>query len=463
MFLDVVEIHLAAGRGGDGASTMRRESHVPRGGPDGGDGGRGGSIYVAVDTGQTTLRDFEVKRRYVAGDASQGGNKTSHGKAGRDLVIGVPPGTAIFDAKSGDLIADLVSREQHVLLVRGGRGGLGNAHFTTATHQAPRHAQKGEPGELREVRFELRLIADVGLVGLPNAGKSTLLAALTAAQPKIGDYAFTTLEPNLGVLELGIDDGRRPTIADLPGLIEGASIGAGLGFAFLRHASRTRVLVHVVDASTADPVRDAAIIRTELEAHNPALLEKTTLVALNKLDRPEAKEREAELIAAFREIGLHVLPISAAGGERGEGIAALRDALADLLPDAETLSYPAEPAGVVVHRINPIASVGFEVSREGEGFRVRGKAIERLVHQTDFARDESAERFQHELARQGIESALRKAGCRSGDTVTIGDLSLEWDDPDDASLLNAAEEAEALELDGVLLAATPNNDGESEG
>jgi len=319
MFLDVVEIHLAAGRGGDGASTMRRESHVPRGGPDGGDGGRGGSIYVAVDTGQTTLRDFEVKRRYVAGDASHGGNKTSHGKAGRDLVIGVPPGTAIFDAKSGDLIADLVSREQHVLLVRGGRGGLGNAHFTTATHQAPRHAQKGEPGELREVRFELRLIADVGLVGLPNAGKSTLLAALTAAQPKIGDYAFTTLEPNLGVLELGIDDGRRPTIADLPGLIEGASIGAGLGFAFLRHASRTRVLVHVVDASAPDPVRDAAIIRTELEAHNPALLEKTTLVALNKLDRPEAKEREAELTAAFRELGLHVLPISAAGGERWGG------------------------------------------------------------------------------------------------------------------------------------------------
>jgi GTP-binding protein len=223
------------------------------------------------------------------------------------------------------------------------------------------------------------------------------------------------------------------------------------------------VLVHVVDASAPDPVRDAAIIRTELEAHNPALLEKTTLIALNKLDRPEAKEREAELTAAFRELGLHVLPISAAGGERGEGIAALRDALADLLPDAETLSYPAEPAGVVVHRINPIASVGFEVSREGEGFRVRGKAIERLVHQTDFARDESAERFQHELARQGIESALRKAGCRSGDTVMIGELSLEWDDPDDASLLNAAEEAEALELDGVLLAATPNNDGESEG
>jgi GTP-binding protein len=462
MFLDVVEVHLAAGRGGDGASTMRREAHVPRGGPDGGDGGRGGSIYVTVDPGQTTLRDFEVKRRYVAGDAGGGGHKTSHGKAGRDLVIGVPPGTAIFDAKSGDLIADLVSREQHVLLVRGGRGGLGNAHFATATHQAPRHAQKGEPGEVREVRLELRLIADVGLVGLPNAGKSTLLAALTAAQPKIGDYAFTTLEPNLGVLELGIDDGRRPTIADLPGLIEGASMGAGLGFAFLRHASRTRVLVHVVDASAPDPVRDAEIIRAELSAHNPALLEKTTLVVLNKVDLPEAKRRQPELITAFRALGLQALPLSAVGGERGEGVTALRDALADLLPDAETLAFPAEPAGVVVHRINPIASVGFEVSREGDGFRVRGKVVERLVHQTDFARDESAERFQRELARLGIESALRKAGCRGGDTVMIGEFSFEWDDPDDASLLDAAEEAEALELDGVLTTSAANS-GESEG
>ena len=286
MFLDVVDLHLSAGRGGDGASTMRRESHVPRGGPDGGDGGRGGSIYVSVDTGQTTLRDFEQKRRLQAGEGGNGGNKKSHGKAGKDLEIGVPPGTAIFDAVSGDLIADIVSREQRVMIVKGGRGGLGNAHFVTSTHQAPRHAQRGEPGETREVRFELRLIADVGLVGLPNAGKSTTLAALTAAQPKIGDYPFTTLEPNLGVIELGLEDGRRPTVADLPGLIEGASMGAGLGFAFLRHASRTRILVHVVDASTADPLRDAAIIREELAAHNPALLEKTTLVALNKIDRP---------------------------------------------------------------------------------------------------------------------------------------------------------------------------------
>jgi GTP-binding protein len=447
VFLDVVDLHLSAGQGGDGASTMRRESHVPRGGPDGGDGGRGGSIYVSVDTGQTTLRDFEQKRRLQAGEGGNGGNKKSHGKAGKDLEIGVPPGTAIFDAVSGDLIADIVSREQRVMIVKGGRGGLGNAHFVTSTHQAPRHAQRGEPGETREVRFELRLIADVGLVGLPNAGKSTTLAALTAAQPKIGDYPFTTLEPNLGVIELGLEDGRRPTVADLPGLIEGASMGAGLGFAFLRHASRTRILVHVVDASTADPLRDAAIIREELTAHNPALLEKTTLVVLNKIDRPGVRERLEELRTGFSALGLKSIACSALGGALGEGITDLRNELAELLPDAETLALPTEPAGVVVHRIDPIAVSGFEVSRDGESYRVRGKAIERLVHQTDFARDESAQRFHHELKRQGIESALRKAGCRAGDTVVIGELSLEWEDPDEADLLNTADAAEASDLD----------------
>jgi GTPase len=430
VFLDVVDLHLSAGRGGDGASTMRRESHVPRGGPDGGDGGRGGSIYVSVDTGQTTLRDFEQKRRLQAGEGGNGGNKKSHGKAGKDLEIGVPPGTAIFDAVSGDLIADIVSREQRVMIVKGGRGGLGNAHFVTSTHQAPRHAQRGEPGETREVRFELRLIADVGLVGLPNAGKSTTLAALTAAQPKIGDYPFTTLEPNLGVIELGLEDGRRPTVADLPGLIEGASMGAGLGFAFLRHASRTRILVH-----------------EELAAHNPALLEKTTLVVLNKIDRPGVRERLEELRTGFSALGLKSIACSALGGALGEGITDLRNELAELLPDAETLALPTEPAGVVVHRIDPIAVSGFEVSRDGESYRVRGKAIERLVHQTDFTRDESAQRFHHELKRQGIESALRKAGCRAGDTVVIGELSLEWEDPDEADLLNTADAAEASDLD----------------
>src|SRR5215213_9165498 len=250
MFLDRVKIWVGAGDGGAGASTFRREAHVPRGGPDGGDGGRGGSIHLRVDAGETTLRDFQHKHHFRAPAGGRGEGARRHGKAGTDLVLPVPPGTAVYDDASGALIADLVAARQGAMVARGGRGGLGNTHFATATHQAPKHAQKGEPGEERWIRLELRLIADVGLVGLPNAGKSTLLAAVTAATPKIADYPFTTLEPNLGVMDLadevGAGDLRRPTIADVPGLIEGASAGAGLGHAFLRHVERTRVLVHVV-------------------------------------------------------------------------------------------------------------------------------------------------------------------------------------------------------------------------
>src|SRR5438552_9053847 len=245
MFLNSEKIWLRAGDGGAGAATFRHEAHVPHGGPDGGDGGRGGSIHLRVDAGQTTLRDFRYKHHFRAAAGGRGERARRHGKAADDLVLEVPPGTAAFDDGTGALLADLVATGQTAMIARGGRGGLGNTHFATSTHQAPKHAQKGEPGEERWVRLELRLIADVGLVGLPNAGKSTLLAAVTAARPKIADYPFTTLEPNLGVMELD-DDDRRPTIADVPGLIEGASSGAGLGHAFLRHVERTRVLVHVV-------------------------------------------------------------------------------------------------------------------------------------------------------------------------------------------------------------------------
>ena len=249
MFLDRVKIRVSAGAGGNGAATFRQEAHVPRGGPDGGDGGRGGSILLTVDAGQTTLRDYQHRHHFKATSGGGGTRSRRHGKAGDDLVLSVPPGTAVLDDETDSLLADLISVEQTVEIARGGRGGLGNTHFKTPTHQAPRHAQNGEPGQERWVRLELRLIAEIGLVGLPNAGKSTLLAALTAAQPKIADYPFTTLEPNLGVMDLGELDERRPTIADVPGLIEGASAGAGLGHAFLRHVERTRILVHVVDGS----------------------------------------------------------------------------------------------------------------------------------------------------------------------------------------------------------------------
>ncbi len=423
MFLDSVRIFLRAGDGGDGAATFRREAHVPRGGPDGGDGGRGGTISLVVDAGQTTLRDFQHRRHFRATPGGRGERARRHGKAGEDLTLPVPPGTAVFDAATGELIADLVAPGQQAIAARGGRGGLGNTHFKSSTHQSPRHAQKGEPGEDRELRLELRLIADVGLVGLPNAGKSTLLAALTAATPKIADYPFTTLEPNLGVMDLELDDARRPTIADVPGLIEGASEGAGLGHAFLRHIERTRVLVHVVDGAARDPEWDFEIIRSELEAHDPALLQKPMLVAFNKLDLAAA----AESWPAFRKKrtaeGLTIVAVAAA---TGDGIDALRIELGRLLPSAEELAEPPEPSGVVVHCLDS-APDAFRVSRDSDdAWRIAGTRIERVAAQTDFGIEESAERFQRTLERMGIDAELRRAGIEPGEAVRIGAVELEW-------------------------------------
>jgi GTP-binding protein len=424
MFLDRVKIWARAGDGGDGAATFRREAHVPRGGPDGGDGGRGGSVYLAVDAGQTTLRDFQAKRHFKATPGGRGEGSRRHGKAGDDLILTVPPGTGVYDDESGELIADLVAVGQRAMIARGGRGGLGNTHFKSSTHQAPRHAQKGEPGTEAALRLELRLIADVGLVGLPNAGKSTLLAALTAAQPKIADYPFTTLEPNLGVMDLGDEDERRPTIADVPGLIEGASAGLGLGHAFLRHVERTRILVHIVDGSSRDPEWDHEVIREELRAHDPALLEKPMLVAFNKIDVPAAREAWPAFKRAREKEGLTVLALSAAAGE---GLDEVRAHLGDMLPDAAELAGPPEATGVVIHRIEAMTD-GFVVERLEAGvFRVRGARIERAAAQTNFDVEESAERFQRDLARLGIDDELRRAGIAPGDTVKIGATELEWE------------------------------------
>jgi GTP-binding protein len=424
MFLDRVKIWVRAGSGGDGAATFRREAHVPRGGPDGGDGGRGGSIHLRVDPGQTTLRDFRFRHHFRAAPGGRGEGSRRHGKSGEDLVLDIPPGTAIYDDETGALIADLLATGQEAMVARGGRGGLGNKHFATSTHQAPKHAQKGEPGEERWLRLELRLIADVGLVGLPNAGKSTLLAALTAAHPKIADYPFTTLEPNLGVMDLGIEDQRLPTIADVPGLIEGASEGAGLGHAFLRHVERTRVLVHVVDGSGRDPEWDHGVIRTELAAHDPALLEKPILVAFNKLDLPAASEAWPAFRAARERDGLPVVGIAAADGR---GIDELQTALATLLPSKEAMAEPPEPSAVVIHRMEGMGDV-FSIGRDEDGaLRVRGKRIERIAAQTNFDVEESAERFQRDLIRLGIDAELRRAGVEAGDSVRFGSVELEWE------------------------------------
>jgi GTPase len=421
MFLDQVKIWLRAGDGGDGASTFRREAHVPRGGPDGGDGGRGGSIELRVDPGQTTLRDFRYHHHFRAAPGGRGERARRHGKAGTDLPLDVPPGTAVYDDATGGLIADLVATGQSVVAARGGRGGLGNTHFATSTHQAPRHAQKGEPGEERWLRLELRLIADIGLVGLPNAGKSTLLAALTAARPKIADYPFTTLEPNLGVLDL--PDGRRPTIADVPGLIEGASQGAGLGHAFLRHVERTRVLLQVVDGAGRDPEWDWRVIRDELEAHDPELLRKPMLAVFNKLDLPGAGLAWPGFRAARAREGVETVSIAAATGEGIEGLIA---ALSALLPGADELAAAPEPSGVVIHRIEP-EDERVTVTRDADGaFRVHAPRLERLADRIDFSIDESVQRFQRDLERLGADAELRRGGVEDGDLVRIGDHELEW-------------------------------------
>jgi GTP-binding protein len=424
MFLDRVKIWVRAGDGGDGAATFRQEAHVPRGGPDGGDGGRGGSVYLRVDAGQTTLRDFQHKRHYKATPGGRGTRARRHGKAGDDLILDVPPGTAVHADETGELLADLVAVGQNAMVARGGRGGLGNTHFKTATHQAPKHAQKGEPGAEAWLRLELRLIADIGLVGLPNAGKSTLLAAVTSAQPRIADYPFTTLEPNLGVMDLGDQDERRPTIADVPGLIEGASSGAGLGHAFLRHVERTRILVHVVDGSSRDPDWEYDVIREELRAHDPALLEKPMLVAFNTIDLPAAQVAWPAFLRERAKEGVDAVAISA---QKGDGIAAFQDRIATLLPNIDELAEAPEPAGVVVHRIEAMGE-GFSLDRDADGVvRVRGQRIERSAAQTNFDVEESAERFQRELARLGVDRELRRAGIEAGDLVRIGSVELEWE------------------------------------
>ncbi|MGH2450363.1 MAG: GTPase ObgE, partial [Candidatus Limnocylindria bacterium] len=308
MFLDRARVRVKAGDGGKGVISFRREAHVPRGGPDGGDGGHGGNVVLKVDEGLTTLSEFRFARTFSAPSGGSGSGSNRRGKSERDLVLRVPPGTVVTDLGTGERVGDLVAPEEELVVARGGRGGRGNARFVSSTRQVPRIAEDGEPGEEREVELELKLIADVGLVGLPNAGKSSLLAAMTRARPKIADYPFTTLTPNLGVA--GLDE-RELVVADIPGLIEGAHRGAGLGEEFLRHVERTRVLVHVIDASRDDPLADVATIEAELAAYGRGLAERPRIHALNKIDLAEARAH----LPALQERLADARPVSAATGE----------------------------------------------------------------------------------------------------------------------------------------------------
>ncbi|MEW6770221.1 MAG: GTPase ObgE [Bacillota bacterium] len=410
MFYDHLKIYVKAGDGGNGCVAFRREKYVPFGGPAGGDGGRGGHVLLRADEGLRTLVDFHFRRQFKAGRGGHGEGKERHGKSGADLVLQVPVGTVVRDAATGEVLADLVQHGQEVIVARGGRGGRGNARFATSTERAPRFAEKGEPGEERWLELELKLLADVGLVGLPNAGKSTILSRVSAARPKIADYPFTTLEPCLGVVRVG--EGESFVLADLPGLIEGAHAGAGLGHKFLRHIERTRLLIHVVDAAgTAgrDPVADFAVINRELALYSPELAARPQVVAANKMDLPESRPKLERLRVALP--GYEVFPVSAA---TGEGLDRLMARVAELLREL--------PAPRLVEAPEKAAAGGapLRVRQEAGVFVVEDEKIERKVAMTDLDNPEAVRRLKQYFRRAGVEDALRTAGVKPGDTVRIG-------------------------------------------
>ena len=421
MFIDEAEIIVRSGTGGDGMVHFHREKFVPRGGPDGGDGGKGGSVLFEVRSGLSTLQALQHSRRYAAANGRSGGPNNMSGKSATDLVIAVPPGTVVYDISDGKQLGDLTSPGERLTVCVGGRGGRGNQHFATSRNQAPRTAEKGEPGQEKRLRLELKLIADIGIIGVPNAGKSTLLAALTNAKPKIADYPFTTLEPNLGVARL--DDETSVVLADIPGLIEGAAHGAGLGHDFLRHIQRTRALIHVLDGESSDPIADFSQINAELALFDPMLGQKPQVVALNKVDVPEVKGRLPTLRIALEKRGIKIIPISALARSN------IRPLLAKAVERlSETTSITEVPETVPVYRLDQEPQ-RFKVTPAGpHRWTLAGASIERAAAMTFWEHDGSVRRFQRLMKTLGVDDALRESGVEPGDTVAIGDFELDWQD-----------------------------------
>ncbi len=419
MFFDEAEIFVQSGRGGDGMVHFHKEKYVPHGGPDGGDGGRGGSVILEVNAKINTLFDFSHRSRYVAEDGKPGGPNNMSGKSARDLVVSVPPGTLVYDAQTGDLLGDLVENHQQLVVAKGGRGGKGNQHYATSRNQAPRMAEKGEPGEEKTLRFELKMIADLGIVGVPNAGKSSLLAVVSNAKPKIANYPFTTLSPNLGVVQL--DHDVVMVLADIPGLIEGAHQGVGLGFAFLRHVQRTRVLIHVLDGLSEDPISDFSQINSEMALFDEKIAEKPQIVAFNKMDLPSVQERWPEVQKAITDLGYEIMPISTVSHENVNALMWKANAMLEDAPEPEAVQ------AMPVYRASEDPRA-FSIEQVEEGWVVRGEAIERAAAMTYWEHRESIRRFQRLMENIGVEEALREAGIVEGDTVFIGDYELEWQD-----------------------------------
>lgn len=423
MFIDKAKIFIKAGKGGNGAISFHREKYVAAGGPDGGDGGKGGNVVFKVELGMTTLMDFRYKRKYVAQNGMDGSGKRQKGKKGEDIIIKVPQGTIVRDAESNRIIADLSDPEKEVILAKGGNGGWGNAHFATAVRQTPNFAKNGQSGDEREIYLELKLLADVGLVGFPNVGKSTILSMTTKADPKIANYHFTTLEPNLGVVDLG--DHRSFVLADIPGIIEGASEGVGLGHEFLRHIERTRILIHVVDVSGIEgrnPIEDFDIINNELSKYDMALEERPQIVAANKTDIIQDEEAYKAFLDEMDKRGIEVFTISAA---TNQGVNELMNKTYEELSKLPPITI-FEPEMDIDEEEFILDDKGYEIKRDNEAYVITGSWIEAVGGSVNFSDNESLQYFQRALLNRGVIEDLIKMGIQEGQTVRIGDLEFDF-------------------------------------
>ena len=424
MFVDKAKIFIKAGSGGNGAIAFHREKYVAAGGPDGGDGGKGGNVIFHVDPGLSTLMDFRYKRKYAAKPGGDGAGNRCNGKKGEDIVINVPPGTIVRDSESGRVLADLSDAEHDVVLIKGGNGGWGNSHFATATRQTPNFAKNGQPGIEREVILELKLLADVGLVGFPNVGKSTLLSVTTKAAPKIANYHFTTLEPNLGVVELA--EHMSFVLADIPGIIEGASEGVGLGHEFLRHIERTRLLIHVVDVSSIEgrnPIEDFDIINEELSRYNMELEKRPQIVAANKTDIIQDEEAYENFKTEIKRRGYTLFEISAA---TRAGVDELMKHVYSELQKLPPIQVYEPEMDLEEETRTDTTERGFDISMDGNVYVVSGSWIESVGGSVNFSDEESLQYFQRALKNHGVIDALEETGIHEGDTVRIGDLEFDF-------------------------------------
>ena len=424
MFTDYAKIYVSAGKGGDGAVAFRREKYVAAGGPDGGDGGKGGDIYFEVNPDSNTLIDFRYKKKFKAENGENGEGSHRFGKSGADLYIKVPLGTIVKNAQTGEILADLSENNKKVLVLKGGRGGKGNSHFATATRQAPRFAQKGEEGEEAELILELKLLADVGLIGYPSVGKSTILSVVTSATPKIAEYHFTTLEPNLGVVKSEYGDSF--VIADIPGLIEGASEGVGLGIQFLRHIERTRLLLHVIDVAGTEgrnPVQDFYTINKELEKYSKKLATRKQIIVANKIDSMQDETLYNELEKVAKENNMKIFKVSAV---TGQGMKELMIEVSKILKTLSKEELIEEKEDKKVYKLED--EEPFTITKEDDMYVVDGPAIRELMRKVNMEDNESLYYFQKNLDILGVNQKLKESGVKDGDTVKVYDYILEWED-----------------------------------